>query len=572
MLQRFKLRLGDGTVLGVDHDGLSTWLVDRRAMVQAAGSHQWHPLNQFLARERAAARRAARQKASAREALPIVPGKPLPLVYPQPRSAVATKALPLVYPKPREEPALSLPVAPLPDEPVEPIVLAEPPAVLVLPEESTGLLAPFPEPEPASHEESLVLSVDPLDAWDEDLGSPALSPESTEEHPAVAESLAVQALAEEDIPSAALELIADEPPVLPATLLWHEPVEPPLAPAPPSLQVLADDPAAPAAAPSKAPKWAPDDDLPIIRLKPLDDEQPALLATRPGSGQEGRAEATLAIPATSKLEELLLGLIARAYSAYATLLSGGINRVGAWLRRTSPVAPKGPSPLPISELPVLRLADLPEAVERGDVYASESPAWLWTKRIVTWSGLGLGVLFAALNWEAWVPRTAELGRLVVTELDKAKESRDQAERQGRALQEATQQLPHLAPATIHLVLSQSSTGVLDPPDVFYLACEAADRGRAALTSGEALELKALRAEMLDTLRPSERARVREYDGARARRLAFPFENRDVLDLFARGTLALPARSRERLQELLAKAVAAGLAMSPETAPRSAMAP
>ena len=119
MLERYKLRLGDGTVLGVDRDGLTTWLVDRRAMVQAAGSRQWQPLNEFLARERAAARRSARQTANARDALPLVTAKPLPLVYPKPVSVVPPKPLPLVYPKPRETTIL-LPVAPPLEAPVEP--------------------------------------------------------------------------------------------------------------------------------------------------------------------------------------------------------------------------------------------------------------------------------------------------------------------------------------------------------------------------------------------------------------------------------------------------------------------
>ena len=177
---------------------------------------------------------------------------------------------------------------------------------------------------------------------------------------------------------------------------------------------------------------------------------------------------------------------------------------------------------------------------------------------MAWGGLVVAVLLAALNWEAWVPRTARLGQMVATELDSIKQSRDLTEQRARAVQEATARLPHLAPATIRLLLSQSPTGVLDPPEAFYLASDAADRGRTALSSGEALELKALRAEMLDTLRPSERARIREYDGARARRFAFPFENGDVLELVAQGARALSSSSRARLQELLAKAVAAGL--------------
>ena len=48
----------------------------------------------------------------------------------------------------------------------------------------------------------------------------------------------------------------------------------------PSLQVLADDPSA-ARAGSTRPAGAPDDGLPIIRLKPLDDEKSALAVSEP---------------------------------------------------------------------------------------------------------------------------------------------------------------------------------------------------------------------------------------------------------------------------------------------------
>src|SRR5258708_8297271 len=60
-----------------------------------------------------------------------------------------------------------------------------------------------------------------------------------------------------------------------------------------------------------------------------------------------------------------------------------------------------------------------------------------------------------------------------------------------ALQAANEQLPHLAPETIELVMSKSLAGVLDPPEVFARAHDALDRGRAALTAGEAPALRAL---------------------------------------------------------------------------------
>ncbi|MGE5127346.1 MAG: hypothetical protein ACM3PV_13720, partial [Betaproteobacteria bacterium] len=118
-------------------------------------------------------------------------------------------------------------------------------------------------------------------------------------------------------------------------------------------------------------------------------------------------------------------------------------------------------------------------------------------------------------------------------------------------------------------LSANDNRVLEPPEVFQLAEEAADRGQSALTAAEAAELRTLQRELLDHLRPPERARLAEYDRARASRVVFPFENPPALELVARGARALPARSRERLQQLLGKAVAAGLGVP--TAPESSSA-
>ena len=56
MPQRYKVRLGDGTVLSVDGDGLRTWAGDSRATVQVIGSWRWQLLQEVLAEEEAAAR------------------------------------------------------------------------------------------------------------------------------------------------------------------------------------------------------------------------------------------------------------------------------------------------------------------------------------------------------------------------------------------------------------------------------------------------------------------------------------------------------------------------------------
>jgi hypothetical protein len=225
------------------------------------------------------------------------------------------------------------------------------------------------------------------------------------------------------------------------------------------------------------------------------------------------------------------------------------------------------APPPIGELPILRLADIDDPKAANDVYEgdldeSESlikTAWRWTKRVAVITGLLAGGTLAALTSETWLPKAARLGRNLFTEMDKHARSRDQAEPRERARQEAAGQLPHLAPATIELVLSG---GVLDPPEVFRRACDAVDRGLSALAPAEARELKALRQELLETLRPEERRRAREYDGARGRRLTLPFEDRDALELVARGARALPPASRVRLQVLSGRAIAVGLVHDP----------
>jgi hypothetical protein len=231
-------------------------------------------------------------------------------------------------------------------------------------------------------------------------------------------------------------------------------------------------------------------------------------------------------------------------------------------RREGAEPPVQPPP-PITALPVLRLAEIHDEPKDEDVYQGEGvfpAAWRWTKRVVVTSGLVAGGVYAALNWEAWTPKAERLGRAVFTEIDR----REQAERQRKALKEASGQLPYLGGKTIEMILDTSPSGILDPAEVFHLATEATDRGLAALSTGEREELQSLRGHLLDALRPSERERVHEYDEARTRRAVFPFEDRDVAAVLARGGEAMPAESRERLQALFAKAIAAGLANPAES--------
>ena len=331
------------------------------------------------------------------------------------------------------------------------------------------------------------------------------------------------------------------------------------------VQVLAADPMTSPVRATGKPSTAADGP-PIIPLKPLDSTEPRPQAAR-----------TL-----DKLRKVVSGWVDGLSGSYARFTRQDRPqpaippKAPAQSRAASPTPPDPlKAPPPISELPVLRFADTHEPEEVADIFEDEddeslvSIAWLWTKRVVLVAGLvGAGV-YASLTWETWFPRAADLGQRMFAEVDTLVRSRSQAERQQHALLVATDLLPHLSPQTVRLVLSRSPTGVLDPPDVFRLAWEAADRGLKALAPGEAEELRALRGQLLDALRPTERQRILEYDRVRAHRATFAFEDRHVLDLFARAARALPPPGRQRLQDLLGRAVAAGLVPPVEGAPSEA---
>ena len=120
------------------------------------------------------------------------------------------------------------------------------------------------------------------------------------------------------------------------------------------------------------------------------------------------------------------------------------------------------------------------------------------------------------------------------------------------------QLPHLSADTVQLVMASDATRITDPSELFRRAYLAADEGTTALSEDEARELKGLMNGVLGNLRRVDRDRVRAYGRLHRQRDLLVDEDRKVAALFARGVRALPAAKRERLQELSAKAIAAGL--------------
>jgi hypothetical protein len=313
----------------------------------------------------------------------------------------------------------------------------------------------------------------------------------------------------------------------------------------PLKEVLAE---AAASRPSTPRGQRPDDGIPTIRLKPLDGE-PSSRKVASGAGQDEDG------------------------SARASKAAGLLGAVSAWVARRTRRPGASPAAGPLSEPSSLRLAAAEEETEIEDLYEGETGegivavVWLWVRRLVLIAGFAVAAVVAVNTWRTWLPVVTQVGLVIFTKVDeyvhpeRARAPRADDERQRQiqeALQEATGQLPHLSRETIQLVMSRNVWSVPDAPEVFSRGYAAAKRGSPTLAPAEADELRTLEASMLAGLRPAERQRVRDYDRVRRERATLPGEDREMLGLFARGARALPAQSREHLQALYGKAIAAGL--------------
>jgi len=228
--------------------------------------------------------------------------------------------------------------------------------------------------------------------------------------------------------------------------------------------------------------------------------------------------------------------------------------------------PSAIAPPPTTDVDVIPLAEpiRPREPEDEDTYDDGrggglfSAAWALTKILLVIAIAVGSSVYAAVNWRTWFPKAAELGEETFTEFDRVARSAERAAQQQQAVEELSAELPHLAPETIRLILSRSPNGVLEAPAVFEIAGDATDRGLAALASEEAREVDELGIALQDGLGPLERERLRDYAKIRTRRVVFTEEHAHALALVARGARTLPAEKRARLQELLSKAISAGL--------------
>lgn len=526
MPQRYKLRLGDGSVVSANADELGSFAGESGGMAQAVGTSRWRPLEEVIAEEEAAARLARA------------------LVPPKPRHATTPT------PPPPAAPPLELPEFDLGAEAEAP---APQPRLQVLADEpvSTRYSEPAPE-EPA--DDLPVIPMKPVDDEPAFQSAWAGGQDYEEEED--------EAPRTDRLDGPLLSLLAGVGGFLSRCL--------------DRLSPFADRLSSREPATGPRHKYGPLVEASRRGAAKHTAPEVLALAEDPGTGDAlDREEDEDDQPSLyARVSAWASGLVARARrppSAEPVPAAKGLPAVPA----AAPPAPPPPAPTrkpvaaptPLSELPALRFVESHEPRERADVYQGHAPSrgldlyplWLLTKRVVIVAALVAGGYYAVVERDTWFPIAANLGQTVFSELDRRVLSRERAAEQRRALEAASERLPQLDPETIRLVFSRSPIGWMEAPEVFQIASEAADRGLAALGPSDAEELRGLRRELLETLSRTERARVREYDQTRARRVIFPFENPHVMELVARGARALPPARLERLRALSHQAVAAGLA-------------
>lgn len=227
--------------------------------------------------------------------------------------------------------------------------------------------------------------------------------------------------------------------------------------------------------------------------------------------------------------------------------------------------------------PARRSASAPAARSTPRASARTSFPSPWPRRIALAVGALLVVAGAVFTADLWLPAvkgwTSALGGRGTAERA-AGRVEDPAQRRHReAVQAAAGELPHLNTDTIELVMASSAAGVLDPPEVFRRSYEAAGRGLAALTVAEAQELGTLNQALSASLSARERTQLADYiERVRAKRPTSPAEDADMSRLVRRGTTALGAARRGRLQALFSKAVGSALARPAAQLPEGAASP
>ncbi len=132
----------------------------------------------------------------------------------------------------------------------------------------------------------------------------------------------------------------------------------------------------------------------------------------------------------------------------------------------------------------------------------------------------------------------------------------------QALEIVTREVPLLSPRAAELLMGQSAAQVLDPAEAFRRMYFMTSRGLRALTPGEQRELGVLSTQLYAALPAGERSRLGSYiERVRNRQSTDPRLDAEMTRLAKAAALKMSPPRRARLQTLLEKAVAAGVATS-----------
>ena len=650
MPRQCKLRLGDGTILAVAPEGLSTWLIDEKAMVQVAGSRRWRPLKDVMAEARlAAAQRAAYTPPPPKpdDGSPPVPLRSAEEVLAEARAAVAQRAaasaaaapppkpkaddgMPVIPFKPPEEAesawpdviaspaAAASPLAEAASAPPIPIQLDEPAAEWSAPIVSETDLPP-PPPAAMLDDEPIIAFKpieDPEPVWSEPEPEPepepvAKLPEPPAPEPPPPPPPPVEVDEPSPIPP---DLFRNDVPIIPfkppeelevdwpAPAAAEPPVEappPPLEPPPPApssyelhgldpsleqeildeldeLDLIEDEPGPVIARAPEPSAWPPVPVAPPVARPAPPPPAPAVVAKpSPPSPPAVRDSAAVA-PARPRPPAPpaggLVGWIRRLLGRDRPALSLFSDEAPtSWTPSSSPSSspprrePVKPPPT-LEQLPALRLAPV-EKERKGDLYAEDHEMGAGLARWALIAGVVAAGLAVVFTYPWWLPKLTGGGQGTSSSSETASRPAPGSSLPGapaapvvfsKEVQQAAERMPHLAPATIQLIASNTGAQTLVVPEVFRRAHDASRRGRQTLPPAELKELSGLESAVLSSLRPAERERVRAYDRISAGSDLLSAEDERVLSLVARGVRTLSPQRRERLQVLSGKAVAAVL--------------
>jgi hypothetical protein len=201
---------------------------------------------------------------------------------------------------------------------------------------------------------------------------------------------------------------------------------------------------------------------------------------------------------------------------------------------------------------------------------AESPArsalravWVLVRRATIAAALVAGAFWLATRQDRWVPQTRAAAVSLFSGMDQIKTKVVPPPSPPptvlvAAVATTSEQVPLLGVETIQLIMA-SAGRALEPVEVMRSAFAALERARPSLAQPTADELDALTSGLAAELTGPDQTWLGDYLArVRARAVTLRYEDTKALWLMSRAARRLPAERLQRLQEVMANAVALGL--------------